>query len=100
MQAQMNLKIKFREGFRPFAPSVLRERVAEYFEMECDSPYMLLVAPVRKERQIPATSEVDGFWGIDSSTFPIRHPGRDPHRLLGAHPDGDAVIEPETTTIC
>src|SRR2546430_14960553 len=40
MQAQMNLKIKFREGFRPFAPSVLRERVSDYFELDCDSPYM------------------------------------------------------------
>jgi carbamoyltransferase len=51
MQAQMNLKIKFREGFRPFAPSVLKERVSDYFEMDCESPYMLLVAPVKKERK-------------------------------------------------
>jgi len=65
MQAQMNLKIKFRESFRPFAPSVLRERVHEYFEMDCDSPYMLLVAPVKKERQIPMTSEQQKLWGID-----------------------------------
>ena len=64
MQAQMNIKIKFREGFRPFAPSVLRERVHEYFEMDCDSPYMLLVAPVKKERQIPMTSEQQKLWGI------------------------------------
>jgi carbamoyltransferase len=64
MQAQMNLKIKFREGFRPFAPSVLRERVGEYFEIDCDSPYMLLVAPVRKERQIPMTSDQQSLWGI------------------------------------
>jgi carbamoyltransferase len=65
MQAQMNLKIKFREGFRPFAPSVLRERVHDYFELDCDSPYMLLVAPVRRERQIPMTAEQRGLWGID-----------------------------------
>jgi carbamoyltransferase len=65
MQAQMNLKIKFREGFRPFAPSVLRERVNDYFELNCDSPYMLLVAPVRRERQIPMTSEQQQLWGID-----------------------------------
>jgi carbamoyltransferase len=65
MQAQMNLKIKFRESFRPFAPSVLRERVSDYFEMDCDSPYMLLVAPVRKERQIPMTTEQQRLWGID-----------------------------------
>lgn len=64
MQAQMNLKIKFRESFRPFAPSVLRERVSEYFELDADSPYMLLVAPVKKERQIPMTEEQKGLWGI------------------------------------
>lgn len=49
MQSVMNLKVKFRESFRPFAPAVLRERVAEYFELDADSPYMLLVAPVRPE---------------------------------------------------
>jgi len=65
MQAQMNLKIKFREGFRPFAPSVLRERVSDYFELDCDSPYMLLVAPVRKERQIAMTEQEKNRWGID-----------------------------------
>jgi carbamoyltransferase len=65
MQAQMNLKIKFRESFRPFAPSVLRERVHEYFEMDCDSPYMLLVAPVKSERQIPMSAEQQRLWGID-----------------------------------
>ncbi len=64
MQAQMNLKIKFREGFRPFAPSVLRERVRDYFELDCDSPYMLLVAPVTQERQIPMTPEQRRLWGI------------------------------------
>src|SRR3989441_4605697 len=65
MQAQMNVKIKFREGFRPFAPSVLRERVGDYFELDCDSPYMLLVAPVRRERQVPMTPEQRRLWGID-----------------------------------
>ena len=65
MQAQMNLKIKFRESFRPFAPSILRERVHDWFEMDCDSPYMLLVAPVKKERQIPMTASQQSLWGID-----------------------------------
>jgi carbamoyltransferase len=65
MQAQMNIKIKFREGFRPFAPSVLREHVSDYFEIDCDSPYMLLVAPVRKERQIPMPEGAKKLWGID-----------------------------------
>ncbi len=70
MQAQMNLKIKFREGFRPFAPSVLRERVNEYFELDADSPYMLLVAPVRQQRQIPMTSQQRQLWGIDQLNVP------------------------------
>jgi carbamoyltransferase len=70
MQAQMNLKIKFREGFRPFAPSVLRERVSEYFELDRESPYMLLVAPVKKERQIPMTNEQRGLWGIQKLNVP------------------------------
>jgi carbamoyltransferase len=65
MQAQMNLKIKFREGFRPFAPSVLRERLADYFELDVDSPYMLLVAPLRAERRLAVTTEQEKFWGID-----------------------------------
>ena len=65
MQADMNIKIKFREGFRPFAPSVLRSRVEEYFELDTDSPYMLLVAPVKRERQIPMTSEQRSLWGIE-----------------------------------
>jgi len=70
MQAQMNIKIKFREGFRPFAPSVLRERVSDYFEMDYDSPYMLLVAPVRKERQIAMTDDQQRLWGIDKLNLP------------------------------
>jgi carbamoyltransferase len=70
MQAQMNLKIKFREGFRPFAPAVLRERVSDYFELDTDSPYMLLVAPVRKDRRIPLTAEQHTLWGIDKLNVP------------------------------
>ena len=70
MQADMNIKIKFREGFRPFAPSVLRERVSEYFEHDSDSPYMLIVAPVKKERRIPLTAEQHKLWGIDKLNVP------------------------------
>ncbi|MDH4066914.1 MAG: carbamoyltransferase [Acidobacteriota bacterium] len=70
MQADMNTKIKFREGFRPFAPSVLRERVSDYFELDGDSPYMLLVAPVRMERRIPLTAEQLALWGIDKLNVP------------------------------
>lgn len=70
MQADMNIKIKFREGFRPFAPSVLRERVSDYFELDTDSPYMLIVAPVKKERQIPMTAEQRKLWGLDLLNVP------------------------------
>jgi carbamoyltransferase len=70
MQADMNIKIKFREGFRPFAPSVLRDRVSEYFELDCDSPYMLLVAPVARDRRIPLTREQQSLWGIDLLNVP------------------------------
>lgn len=70
MQSVMNLKIKYRESFRPFAPSVLRERVAEYFEMDTDSPYMLLVAPVKEKRRIPKTTEHSGLWGIELLNVP------------------------------
>jgi carbamoyltransferase len=65
MQSIMNLKIKFRESFRPFAPSVLRENVDEYFELDRDSPYMLLVAPVRGSRRIAMTDEQRRLFGIE-----------------------------------
>ncbi|CAN5493938.1 carbamoyltransferase [soil metagenome] len=58
-QATMNLKIKYRESFRPFAPSVLKEKCSEYFDLDIESPYMLLVAPVVKERQIPMSEKLD-----------------------------------------
>jgi carbamoyltransferase len=65
MQSVMNLKIKYRESFRPFAPSVLRERLSDYFDIRADSPYMLLVAPVREERRTALTREQEALWGID-----------------------------------
>ncbi len=70
MQSQMNLKIKFRESFRPFAPSVLRERAADYFELEADSPYMLLVAPVRERLRREVTAEEGARFGIDRLNVP------------------------------
>ena len=70
MQSMMNLKIKYRESFRPFAPSVLRERVSDYFEMSCDSPYMLLVAPVQEEIRVPMTAEQKQLFGIEQLNIP------------------------------
>jgi carbamoyltransferase len=65
MQVKMNLKIKFRESFRPFAPSVLYEKVNEYFEIEKPSPYMLLVADVKKGKQKQMSEEEKDLFGID-----------------------------------
>ena len=58
MQKELNLKIKFRESFRPFAPSVLREKVSEWFNLSYDSPYMLLVADVEKSKQVRMTDKL------------------------------------------
>ncbi|MDQ6653417.1 MAG: carbamoyltransferase [Acidobacteriota bacterium] len=65
MQAAMNLKIKYRESFRPFAPSVLRERVRDWFELNADSPYMLLVADVAQSKRREMTTREQSLWGID-----------------------------------
>ena len=70
MQSVMNLKIKFRESFRPFAPSVLREQMGQYFELDQDSPYMLLVAPVCADRRIQMTSEQQPLFGIAKLNVP------------------------------
>jgi len=65
MQKQLNLKIKFRESFRPFAPSILREDVNDWFELNNDSPYMLLVSEVKKDKQIKMNVEDEKLFGID-----------------------------------
>jgi len=65
MQSVMNLKIKYRESFRPFAPAVLAERVGDYFEHEGESPYMLIVAPVRAHLRIPLTPEQERQFGVE-----------------------------------
>jgi len=65
MQSVMNLKIKYRESFRPFAPSVLRERVSDWFELDTDSPYMLLVADVAAQKRRSLTDDEKALWGIE-----------------------------------
>ena len=65
MQSTMNLKIKYRESFRPFAPSVLREKLSEWYDIDVDSPYMLLVAPVKKNKQFQMTEEQNKLFGIE-----------------------------------
>jgi carbamoyltransferase len=70
MQAVMNTKIKFRESFRPFAPSVLSHRANDYFELSGESPYMLLVAPVREERRRAMSADEERLFGIDKLNVP------------------------------
>jgi len=70
MQKTLNLKVKYRESFRPFAPAVLREDVDKYFDINTDSPYMLMVAPVKEERRRAMTTEEDKLFGIDKLNVP------------------------------
>ena len=70
MQSVLNLKVKYRESFRPFAPSVLREDVADWFELDCDSPYMLLVADVVESRRRQMTPEEQQLFGIEKLKVP------------------------------
>jgi carbamoyltransferase len=70
MQKTMNLKIKYRESFRPFAPAVLREAVGDWFELEEDSPYMLLVADVRPDKRREMSANEQALFGIDKLNVP------------------------------
>lgn len=65
MQKKLNLKVKFRESFRPFAPSILREDLSDWFDLDVDSPYMLLVANIRTDRRHPTAPEEENLWGIE-----------------------------------
>ena len=70
VQKQLNLKVKYRESFRPFAPSILREDLADWFEINTDSPYMLLVADVKKEKQLAMTDAQKQLFGIEKLNVP------------------------------
>jgi carbamoyltransferase len=70
VQRLLNLKVKYRESFRPFAPSVLREDVSDWFEMDSDSPYMLLVAEIKKSKQLAMSEEQQKLFGIDKLNVP------------------------------
>ncbi len=92
MQSVLNLKIKYRESFRPFAPSILRERLHEWFELDVDSPYMLLVAPVRASRRIEMTGAEQRLFGIEKlhvprSTIPAVTHVDYSARIQTVHPD-------------
>jgi len=70
MQKTLNLKVKYRESFRPFAPAILREDMAEWFELDCDSPYMLFVANVAKDKRTEVTEQESALFGIDKLNIP------------------------------
>src|SRR5260221_5816246 len=70
MQKTLNLKVKYRESFRPFAPAVLREDLGDYFDIKTDSPYMLMVAPVNENRRRAMTAEEEALFGIDKLNVP------------------------------
>ena len=70
VQKQLNLKVKYRESFRPFAPSVLREDVSDWFQFETDSPYMMMVTDVAESKQIPMSEEQRGYFGIEKLNVP------------------------------
>jgi len=65
MQSVMNLKIKYRESFRPFAPTVLKEHVSNYFDIDCESPYMLLVANIKDEKRVRMSDEEEKLFGLE-----------------------------------
>lgn len=70
MQKQLNIKVKYRESFRPFAPSVLREHVNDWFDHDADSPYMLIVADVQKDKRLAMTPDEEKLFGIDKLNVP------------------------------
>ncbi len=70
MQKQLNIKVKYRESFRPFAPSVLREHVHDWFDHDADSPYMLIVADVQKDKRLAMTPDEEKLFGIDKLNVP------------------------------
>lgn len=70
VQKQLNLKVKYRESFRPFAPSVLQEHVSQWFDLDCNSPYMLMVANVHKDKQFSMTLEQQALFGIEKLNVP------------------------------
>ena len=92
MQKQLNLKVKYRESFRPFAPSVLRDHVGDWFEHETDSPYMLLVADVKEDKRLAMTDEENALFGIEKLNVPRSSVPAITHvdysaRIQTVHPD-------------
>ena len=96
MQSVMNLKIKYRESFRPFAPSVLYDHVSDWFQIDRESPYMLLVAPVAEDKQVQMSDEQDKLFGIDKLNVPRSEIPAVTHvdysaRVQTVHPDDNQL---------
>ena len=86
MQKQLNLKVKYRESFRPFAPSILNEDVSEWFDHSAESPYMLLVADVKEDKRRTMTSEEKALFGIEKLNVPrSSSSSNNPRRLLSSN---------------
>ncbi len=105
MQSVLNLKIKYRESFRPFAPSVLRRHAHEWFDLDVDSPYMLLVAPVRQDRRIAMTAEQQALFGIEKlhvprSTIPAVTHVDYSARIQTVHPETNALYHALIERFC
>ena len=90
IQSLLNLKIKYRESFRPFGPAVLEERAADYFDLEGSSPYMLVVGSVRKRFASPLRMRQAG--SRPDQRAPLDDSGGNARRLFGAHPDSGRRI--------
>ena len=91
MQSKLNLKIKYRESFRPFAPSCLHDRIGDYFDLDADSPYMLMVAPVREDRcqilEVDPTTDIHDWVNLPRSDVPaITHVDYSA-RIQSVHPE-------------
>ena len=100
MQSVLNLKVKYRESFRPFAPSVLREDVAEWFDLDADSPYMLLVADVVERRRWPMSAEQESLIRYrKAERAQVRDPGRDACGLFGTHPNRSPRDQPSLSCL-
>ena len=87
MQRDLNLKVKYRESFRPFAPSVLREDVSDWFNLNSNSPYMLIVAACASIGAAPRLPTKSSFLVSTNSMLRAGNSGCDARRLLGPHPD-------------
>ena len=100
MQSTLNLKIKYRESFRPFAPSILREKLSNWYDIDVDSPYMLLVAPVKKDKQYAMSKSDQALFGIDKLNVSRSEIHRCyPCRLFSKNSNGSQTNKPTFSSL-